>query len=172
MNNLFDQLIQAIEAGDAEQAEALIQNNPQLCEQSDDKYGTPLLRALNPASGGTNASLMTLLIETTEDINARNPADMTALHMAAYTGNLDAVKALVARGSDINATDIISSTPLFLAFAQQHTDIVSFLLAHGADPTIENSAAMSVYEIATMGGGGSCAQLLVEWGKQNMGTSD
>lgn len=55
------------------------------------------------------------LLEAGADINAKNEADFTALHGAAFRGLNEVVAYLVANGADINARDFRGRTPYRLA---------------------------------------------------------
>ena len=59
----------------------------------------------------------------------------TALHAAAYFGNLPAANLLLERGADVNSTaNPKGMTPLILAAIGGHDDVVARLLAAGASP--------------------------------------
>ena len=69
-----------------------------------------------------------------EDVNARDAAGVTPLHMAALGGWLELAQLLLDQGALINARDKLSGgTPLIMAVMHGHTDVIELLLAQGAD---------------------------------------
>lgn len=67
--------------------------------------------------------------------------ELTALLVAAPTGNPRLVKLLLDRGADIKAKDMRGMTPLMMATASEHQDqeTVRLLLAAGADPHVTSN---------------------------------
>ncbi len=56
-----------------------------------------------------------------------------SIHVAARTGNIEAVKQHLAAGTDVDAKDMIGTTPLHLAAWGGHKEIVELLITAGAD---------------------------------------
>jgi uncharacterized protein len=77
----------------------------------------------------------------------------TALHDAAWRGDLETVRALVESGIDPNISDSIGETPLFGAAAWARNDVVAFLLSVGArhDLTEKMSALSPLHWAASHG---------------------
>jgi ankyrin repeat protein len=112
-------------------------------------------------SDGNNLVIASALNETSEvlsvllnselfDINARNFAGETALHLAAASGRLHNVATILSfPGVNIDQTDSRMQTPAHWAIINGHWDILKLLLDHGAD------------ELATDGGGASVFQLAI-----------
>lgn len=67
-----------------------------------------------------------------KSLTAADGSAETALHYAAWIGDLDEVKRLVGAGADPNLTDSIGETPLHGAAASGRVDIVAYLLSVGA----------------------------------------
>jgi ankyrin repeat protein len=68
------------------------------------------------------------------DVNAAQGDGLTALHMAAESGNVEVAKALLGAGAKVAATTRIGAyTPLHIASAGAHTAVVEALIAGGAD---------------------------------------
>jgi ankyrin repeat protein len=78
-------------------------------------------------------SLRTLLKKHAE-VNAPQPDGMTALHWAAYHGELEAAKILLANKADVAATNRYGIAPLSLACQNGNGAIVELLLKYGAMP--------------------------------------
>jgi Ca2+-binding EF-hand superfamily protein len=68
------------------------------------------------------------------DVDGNN---WSALHYAAYKGNMVIIDLLLKAGALINKTNTHGFTPLFYAAQCAHVDVCAFLLEAGADPTIE-----------------------------------
>jgi ankyrin repeat protein len=67
------------------------------------------------------------------DVNAGDPFGRTALHWAAWYGQVAVVRELIARGADVNAKNKLSTTPLHEAAWRNHVNVVRELLGRGAD---------------------------------------
>lgn len=106
---------------------------------------TPLIAAAG--NGDRNAGMVKLLLERGAAVNVKTGdtveivkngpialGHLTPLHIAAGTGNYEAVEALVKAGADVHAKDVRNDTPLVLAVATDHANpnIVELLLAKGA----------------------------------------
>jgi ankyrin repeat protein len=74
------------------------------------------------------------LIATGADLTAKDPLGDTALHIAAYLGDEEAVDALLAAGAKVDPLNRDGATPLIYGSGNQH--IVRSLLAHGANPNL------------------------------------
>ncbi|KAG6901404.1 hypothetical protein C0995_012361 [Termitomyces sp. Mi166 len=78
------------------------------------------------------------LLDRGIDLNHRDANGWTALHFAAYSGNLDTVIPLVEREPALISAQTSSfsnsKTALHLAVEQAHSDVVAYLLDHGAIP--------------------------------------
>jgi ankyrin repeat protein len=87
----------------------------------------------------------------------------TALMMAAYKGNIEAVKALLERGAK---TDKPGWTPLHYAAANGSEEIVRLLLAHGARAGAQAPQGMTPLMMAAREGHAGAVALLVAAGAQ------
>jgi ankyrin repeat protein len=97
-----------------------------------DKDGQP---ALVTAILAGKHDMVRLLLDNKADVFGRTQKGMTALHAAAYVGDLEAAKMLIAHGADVNdQANIARITPLHAAAEEDHTDVVKQLVAAGADP--------------------------------------
>ena len=55
------------------------------------------------------------------------------IHVAAITGNIEAVRQHLAAGTDVNAKDIVGRTTLHYAAINGHKEIAELLIGKGAD---------------------------------------
>lgn len=98
------------------------------------------------------------------DVNAARGDGITALHLAAEQGDVEAAQALLDAGADVGAgTRIGRYMPLHLAARGGHGDVVAMLLQAGADPlaATTNSGATALHLAAgAVRGHGAVAALL------------
>ncbi len=98
------------------------------------------------------------------DVNEARGDGITALHLAAEQGDVEAVQALLGAGADVGAgTRIGRYTPLHLAARGGHGAVVTLLLDAGADPlaATTNSGATALHLAAgAVWGHGAVAALL------------
>jgi ankyrin repeat protein len=98
------------------------------------------------------------------NVNARMPDGTTALHWAAYNGQLELVNLLIEAGAEVNARNDYGSSPMSEAAVRGDAAILQALLEAGADvesPTLEGQTAlMSVVRTPHV----AAAELLIEHG--------
>ena len=92
---------------------------------------------------------VTLLLDAGADVNARNEADFTALHGAAFRGLNEVIRILVDRGADIDARDFRGRTPYRLAegskqsfYFQEFPETAALLEELGADTSLGLAATV------------------------------
>ncbi|CAL7951942.1 unnamed protein product [Xylocopa violacea] len=116
---------------------AVLQNQPEITNgllmlgadpNRTDEYGfSPLHAAVRIPEAGVCVDA--LLSQNGIDIEARNDAGWTALHLAAEAGSYDAVYLLVRAGANVNNTDTsYGRTALHIAVEGGHKNIVEYLL--------------------------------------------
>lgn len=71
-------------------------------------------------------------------INAQDSKKRTALMIATYNQDVEAVKLLIDAGANVNIQDDLLNTPFLYAGAEGYLDILKFTIQAGADPTIVN----------------------------------
>ena len=92
---------------------------------------------------------MKLLISKGADVERVDNLGRTALHIAAWFGNLPSLEALLDKSkSQINLQDKSGNTALHLACQNNHKDTVSVLLRQGANTKIKNLIGQTVLNIA------------------------
>ncbi|XP_037087755.1 transient receptor potential channel pyrexia-like [Pollicipes pollicipes] len=97
----------------------------------------------------------------------------SALHLAAFSGNLDTVKCLVKYGANVNALDgRQSTTPLICAAAVSSADTVAFLVDNGADVDAGlDPSDETALHYAVRANSYTCAELLLKAGARTSGTN-
>jgi len=85
------------------------------------------------AASGDEETLKQFLNEGA-DVNARDEAENTALHLATRHGHQDIMRLLIEHGANLNAQNDHASTPLHLT--EKNMETIRILLEAGADPNI------------------------------------
>lgn len=62
------------------------------------------------------------------DVHAIDSSGRTALHVAAYSGDIKCVEILINHGGSVNALDAMNHTPLFRACEMGYFDVVTVLM--------------------------------------------
>jgi uncharacterized protein len=123
---MVSEALHALYQGDRERADQLSAPNDEL----------PVYEA---AAFGRIARLRQLLDEDPANANAWSPDGFTALHLAIFGGNEEAVRLLVERGADVDAlatAEIARVRPLGTAAFVGRPDLEQILLDAGADPDL------------------------------------
>ncbi|CAM9477994.1 unnamed protein product [Sphacelaria rigidula] len=68
-------------------------------------------------------------------MNARNPCEQTALHIAATCGKVKSVALLARAGARVDTQDESGITPLISASSGGHVAVIRFLVSIGQDPS-------------------------------------
>jgi ankyrin repeat protein len=130
-------LIHAVDRGDVEAVEALVQAGADASIR-DGKGATPLMRALEEvpdyravrseglAKRRLEAARL-LLTANIGDVNVQNDDGETLLMRAASLGDTEIVKELLARGADVNRTDVFGNTAAVFAYEKDRVAIQELL---------------------------------------------
>lgn len=189
-------LIEAIEAGDAEQVKQLLDEHPELAAERDGNGVSALLVALynglpvtddirahldeldvfEAAAVGDAERLRTLLAEDASLARAWTEDGFTALHYAAFFGTSEAARALLEHSADADALAThpqLKVRPIHSAAASQQVETVRLLLDHGADVNSRQEGGFSALHSAAFHDDGALAELLLERGaERSLATDD
>ena len=89
------------------------------------------------------------------DVNAKDKDNMTPIHYAARSENVEVVKYLISKGLDVNAKNDYDSTPLHLAVhrgGKFDIEMIKYLVSEGADVNARNSYGKTPLHIAAYAG--------------------
>jgi hypothetical protein len=100
---------------------------------------------MQPSSSGVEWDLVTAtdyeaipviekLLDDGADVNMTR--QLTSLHAAATSGNLEIVNLLLEHGADVNLQDIHGRTPLFVALAEHHPEVATRLAEEPTDVSV------------------------------------
>jgi ankyrin repeat protein len=120
----------------------------------------PLIDAVK--TGDTKA--VSALLQRGRDVNAPAVDGTTALHWAAYRGNLETTQLLIRAGADVKTANRYGVTPLTLACTKGNAAIVEALLKAGADPNTSLPEGETVLMTAARGGSLDVLRVLLAHG--------
>jgi len=121
------QLIFALEANNSSEIEALLRQNPRLCNVKTQNGRTPLLWA---AVRG-NQEVAELALGDGADPNARTDAGWTPLLETVGYRDVEMARLLLARGADVNAKTNDGKTALDVAKENDDQATIALLSEHG-----------------------------------------
>jgi len=109
-------------------------------------FSSPLQADLIAATRANDKTAVLQALSAADTVvNQRMSDGTTALHWAAYNGNMDLVEELLDAGADANARNDYGSTPMAEAAVLGNLDIIRELFNAGADiesPTLEGQTAL------------------------------
>lgn len=124
-----DRLLEAVRACDLEAIRACAQAGANLSGPVGGRTPPLHCAAMQPS----RAAAIPMLIELGADINGYDAEGVTAVSIAAFSGNVLAIRLLASGGADVNAVDGRGSHPLHRAVSTNRIDVVEALAAAGAD---------------------------------------
>ena len=185
---MSDEYFQAIKSGKIDLVRSMIMKDPSLVNAKNQKeglsavvtakyYNEPQITELLVQNGadlnlfeasmvGKKEHLTKILEERPSALNEFSQDGFTALHLAAFFGNIEIVKVLLARGSSVNAVakNRSSVMPLHSAVAHNQLEISRLLLAEGALVDARQEGGFTPLHEAAQNGNLEMAKLLVESG--------
>lgn len=182
---MFEQLVEAVQRGDAEAVKLLIAKNPELLQQRGPGGESPLLAAMylgkaamvelllnlgvsvnvhEAAALGDGEYTAYLLQEQPELTEAYSFDGWTPLHLAAFFGGEEAASALIQLGADVNSvsTNRLANRPIHAAAAGRKFALVKLLLENGADPNVQQEGGWTPLHLAVNNYDHEMVRLLLE----------
>jgi len=105
------------------------------------------------------------LLKQGVDVNAAQGDGSTALHWAAYNGDLEMTQALLKAGATVKATTRLGAmTPLYMAAQNGNPSVIEALLRAGANAAEANSNGTTVLMTAAAGGNADAVKTLIDHG--------
>ena len=120
----------------------------------------PLVEAARTADAGA----VQALLERNVDVDGAETDGTTALHWAAYRGQVETARLLLGAGADVEAANRYGVTPLALAAGRGSEAIVEALLDAGADPNTTLPEGETVLMTAARTGNVDVLRLLLARG--------
>jgi ankyrin repeat protein len=195
MASASEDLFAAIDAGDIDRVRATLDADPSLALARDHEGVSALLRAryrrdralveavkarvasLDAFEAATFGDLdrLAVLLADDPDLTGRRSGDgFTALHLAAFFGQDEAVRLLLARGADpdVPGTGWMTGTPLNAAASARHATVVALLLGAGADPDAVQRGGWTPLHSAAHNGDARTVELLLAGGSDPSAVDD
>ncbi|KAK3090360.1 hypothetical protein FSP39_011188 [Pinctada imbricata] len=117
---------EAAERGDMARIQELLDNFPDMLENTDEHGYTPL----HLASKNGKVEVVKWLTVQNVSLNKESPTGYTAIHLAAMSGHVNCLMVLAAMGAAITCRSTDKKTPLYLAAREGHMECVKWLVAN------------------------------------------
>lgn len=127
-------------------------------------FGAEAAEDLVRAAQRNEGTVALAAIEDGVDVNVRAPDGTTALHWAAYNGNVALVERLVAAGADVAAANQFGSTPLAEAAVVGNAKIIEALLEGGAPVDAPGADGQTALMVVARSGNTAAAAVLIAHG--------
>jgi len=122
---------------------------------------TPLIKAVK---AGQVELVKCLLAHKPTNVNLHNLEKNTALHEAAFKGNMEMIDGLLAAGAEVNKQNSAGKAPIHRAVSANHLGVVKTLVEKGADINLQDSMGYTPCHYAAFFGLKECTEYLVENG--------
>ena len=188
-------LIEAIEAGDADRVAAMLAEDPSLVAARDDegvsalmlaryrfdRAVTDALLAADPELDVFEAAMLGYLDRLRERleadagaVSAFSPDGFTALHFAAFFGKAEAARVLLESGAsvDVYTRNAFANQPLHAAAAGRHIEVCRVLIAAGADVNATQHGGYSPLHEAAQHGDVEMTELFLSAGADPSARTD
>jgi hypothetical protein len=134
----------------------------------------PKLDLYDAAAVGTGEQVAAMLRANADAVRATNELGWTALHVAAFAGNVETAKVLIDAGADIHlrAKTRFRNTPLQVALLTGQYGTAKLLLDRGADPLDRQAQGFAPIHEAAFLGRADLVQLLLDHGAEVNSRSD
>ena len=195
MASTSEDLFAAIEAGDVARVRSMLEAMPALASARDGEGVSALMRAryrfdramveavqsrvaemdlFEAASAGDLDRLTELLVYDPASVDGRSADGFTALHFAAFFGQVAAARLLVTHAADVDAlgTGWMTGTPLHSAASGSHADVVEVLLEAGASVDARQSGGWTALHSAAHNGDVASARMLLAAGADATAVND
>ena len=149
----------AAQEGNVEKIQQQLKTNPHLLESRNDHGETPLIVA---ASHG-HAQVCKILLKAEANLNATNPFQRNALHVACRAGQIEVVRILSAYKQLLESKAQDELTPLLVAAWLGHVQVCAVLLEAGADINAIHSSGKNALHLACEGGDIKVVQLFAKY---------
>jgi ankyrin repeat protein len=195
MASTSEDLFAAIEAGDVAGVRSMLEASPSLASARDGEGVSALMRAryrfdrgmveavqsrveemdlFEAASAGDLDRLTELLVYDPASVDGRSGDGFTALHFAAFFGQVAAARLLVTHAADVDAhgTGWMTGTPLHSAASGGHSEVVGVLLEAGASVDARQSGGWTALHSAVNNGDIASVTLLLAAGADAAAVND
>lgn len=181
------EFLQAVKGGDTAQAQQLLEQDASLADTRDGSGVSALLNALymghkdaaeairakrsnidmfEAAALGDLRALRQMLQQHPEQVHSYSSDGWTALHLAAFFGQTEAVRELLAGNAAVDARskNNMNNTALHAAQVFKNVDAVRLLLEHGAEVNAQQHGGYTALHSAAQNGSREMVELLLKHG--------
>ena len=160
----YTALHRAIERCDMDCMRLLVEHNADLEVATSDKKYKPIHLAVKKAllKGDEKfPDCMDLLLEQTVNVNAPTSNGNTALHFAAYEGDVECLEDLLKAKPQLTLKNDKGFTPLHKAIQRGHADFAAALIQHRAEVDPTDNKGFTPLHWAALKNHVACVQLLI-----------
>lgn len=154
--NFDNQLIDAVEANDYEQAIYLLKSGINV-----NKRGKFQTTALIRAAYHNRAKLAAIILKNNADVELADLGQARALHIAARKNSLDVARQLITKKAQVDAKDIEGWTPIMRAINNQNLPMIELLIKAGAEIYQSNNFGLNAVDLAIQNKNYSLIQYLL-----------
>jgi len=130
LNDVSQQLIGAVRAGDLKTTSAILDQHPELVN----------------ANTAIDQQVLMPVDYTGAPSKARDALTLPLLHLAIVENKIDVLRLLIERGADVNARNTDGRLPLHDCFELNHDDFAKALFTAGAEPDACAAAAYGMHD--------------------------
>ena len=155
---MFNELVAASNAGDAEKITSLLQQGARVLSKN--SCGDT---GLHVSSEQGHDDIVKLFLEHKAGVNIRGARNYTPLMNAAINGHLTTAQLLIEHKADLELRDSVGYTALMCAARMDFPDIVSELLTRGAQEDITNDDNLTAFQEAEKFGCFDALKMFAAW---------
>jgi ankyrin repeat protein len=146
--------------GFCEVAERLLAKHPEDINAEGGRHGSPLFASAD----GQHYDVFSLIIDHLSAVDIPTGFGSTALHLAAWRGQVEIGKRLLSGGADLNARDDFGRTPLHIAAHYGELKFARMLLEHEAQIDAQQYEGDTPMHHASRYGHVKAVELFLEYG--------
>jgi len=141
-------------------------HDPEVPWHSGDRHERPSEPRASPLQYAAFCGLLDivkfLIVERSQDVNARGFGSETPLSVASRQGHSEVARVLLEHGADTETGNSTGCSPLEVASAGGHVEVVQVLLEHGADVEARDEYKYTALHMASTHGKPASTRVLLE----------